>query len=150
MTLQEALNILGNLKTETSKKYEIKVYDRFLYILNGLGKREFSKDELQLIEIELDSLHLESKPKNRKKYFKKALSKFEKYLKDKFSLTSKGYYTNMYGGVGLSFGLLFGIILFSKWERSLGISMGLLFGMLIGSTIGKFIDAKAIREDRVL
>jgi len=150
MTLQEAYNFFESLKNETTKKYEIKVYKKFLYTLTELKNREFSKDEIQSIETELDSLNLESNPENRKKYFKKALSKFEKYLKDTFSLTSKGYYTNLYGGLGLSFGLLFGVVFLSSWERSLGISMGLIFGMLIGSTIGRSMDAKAISEGRVL
>jgi len=150
MTLQEAYNFFESLKTETTKKSEIKIYKKFLHILTELKSREFSKDEIQSIETELDSLNLESNPENRKKYFKKALSKFEKYLKDTFSLTSKGYYTNLYGGLGLSFGLLFGVVFLSSWERSLGISMGLIFGMLIGSTIGRSMDAKAISEGRVL
>ena len=104
MTLQEAYNFFEILKTETTKKYEIKVYEKFLHILSKLKFREFSKDEIQFIETELESLNLKSNPKNRKKYFKKALSKFEKYLKDTFSLTTKGYYSNLYSGLGLSFG----------------------------------------------
>ena len=150
MTIQEAYNFFESLKTETTKKYEIKVYKKFLHILNGLKVREFSKDEIQSLEMELDSLNLASKPEYRKKYFKKALTKFEKYLMDTFNLISKGYYTNLYGGFGLSFGLLFGVVFLSIWERSLGISMGLIFGMLIGSTIGRSIDVKAISEGRVL
>ena len=150
MTIQEAYNFFESLKTETTKKYEIKVYEKFLHILNGLKIREFSKDEIQSIETELDRLNLKLNPERRKKYFKKALSKFEKFLKDRFSLTSKGYYTKLYGGLGLSFGLLFGVVFLSNWERSLGISMGLIGGMVIGSIIGQSIDAKAMSENRVL
>jgi len=84
MTLQEAYNFFESLKTETTKKYEIKVYEKFLHIISELKIREFSKDEIQSIETELDSLNLKSNPENRKKYFKKALAKFEKYLKIHF------------------------------------------------------------------
>ena len=150
MTLQEAYNFFENLKTESTKKHEIKVYEKFLHILNRLKIREFSIDETQSLETELDSLNLASKPENKKKYFKKALTKFEKYLKDKLSLTSKGYYTRLYGGLGLSFGLLFGVVFLLSWERSMGISLGLIFGMLIGSIIGRSIDVKAISENRIL
>ena len=150
MTLQEANNLFESLKTQTTRHSEIKVYEKFNHILSRLRIREFSKDEIQSIETELDSFDLKSIPKNRKKHFTKALTKFEKYLKDTFSLTSKSYYTKLYGGLGLSFGLLFGIVFLSSWEQSLGISLGLIFGMLIGSTIGRSIDAKAISEDRVL
>jgi len=150
MKLQEALNLFENLKTETTKKSEIKIYDKFLHILTKLQSREFSTDETRSIETELDGLDLASNPENRNNYFKKALRRFEKYLKDTLSLTSKGHYTYLYGGIGLSIGLLFGVLFLSGWERSLGISMGLIFGMLIGSIIGRSMDAKAMTEGRVL
>ena len=150
MTLQEAYNFFESLKIESTKKSEIKIYEKFLHILTELKSREFSKDEIQSIEAELDSLNLESNPENGKKYFKKTLSKFEKYLRDTFSLTSKMYYTNIGIGLGSSFGILFGIVFLSSLERSLGISLGLIIGMLIGLTIGRSMDAKAISEGRVL
>ena len=150
MTLQEAYNFFESLKNETTKKYEIKVYEKFLYIITELKLRAFSKDEIQSIEKELDSLDLESNPKNRKKYFKKTLSKFETYLKDTFSLTSKGYYTNLFSGLGLSFGLLFGVAILSNLERSLGISLGLIGGMLIGLVIGRSKDAQAKATGKML
>lgn len=150
MTVQEAYSIFERLKSETTKKHEIKVYEKFFHILSKLKIRTFSKNEIQSIETELDGLHLKSNPENRKKHFKKALSKFEKYLKDTFSLISKDYYTKLWGGLGLSFGILFGVVFLSSWERSLGISMGLIFGMLIGSIIGRKMDSKAVAEGRVL
>ena len=150
MTIQEAYNLFENLKNESTKKSEIKIYEKFLRVLDGLKNREFSIDETKSIETELESLNLKSTPENRKKYFKKALTQFEKYLKDTFSLISKGYYTKLYGGLGLSFGLLFGVVFLSGWERSLGISLGLIIGMVIGAIIGQSMDAKAISEDRIL
>tara|TARA_R110000787_G_scaffold22308_3_gene64933 strand:- start:6540 stop:6992 length:453 start_codon:yes stop_codon:yes gene_type:complete len=142
MTIQEAYNFFESLKTETTKKYEIKVYEKFLHMLTGLEKKILSESEIESIETELENLDLKSNPENRKKYFKKALSKFEKYLKDTFSLTIKGYYTNLYGALGLSFGLLFGVAILSNLERSLGISLGLIGGMVVGSIIGRNKDAQ--------
>ncbi len=150
MTLQEAYNFFESLKSETTKKSEIKVYNKFLDILNSVKSREFSKEEIQSIENELDRLDLRSKPENKRKYFKKALSKFEKYLKDTFSLSSKSYYTSLGIGLGSSFGILFGIVFLSSFERSLGIALGLSIGMLIGVLIGRSMDAKAKSEGRVL
>ena len=150
MTLNNAYDFFESLESETSKKSEIKVYEKFLHILKGLKTRDFSKDEIQSIEGELDRLNLESNPENRKKYFAKALSTFEKFLKDTFSLTAKGYYTNMGVALGSSFGLLFGVAILSSLERSLGISLGLMGGMFIGLTIGRSLEAKAIAEGRVL
>jgi len=150
MTLQEAINFFESLKIETTKKSEIKIYEKFIHILTELQSREFSKDEIQSLETELNSLNLDSNPENRIKYIKKTLSKFEKYLKNTFSLTSKGYYTNIGLGLGTSFGILFGIVFLSGFERSLGIALGLSIGMLIGLIIGRSMDTKAISEGRVL
>jgi hypothetical protein len=142
MTLQEAYNFFESLKTETINKPEVKVYEKFLPLLSRLKNRVFSKDEMQSIETALDRLHLKSSPTNRKKYFKKALTEFEKYLKDSLSLTPKRYYTNLYGGLGLSFGLVFGVAILSNLEKSLGISLGLIGGMVLGSIIGRNKDAQ--------
>ena len=150
MTLKNALNYFESLVSETSKKSETKVYQEFIQVITGLEKRNLSEAEIQSIEIELDALNLNSTTKNNKKYFNKALRQFKKYLKDTFSLTSKGYYTNLYSGLGLSFGLLFGVAILSNLERSLGISLGLIGGMLIGLIIGRNMDSKAVAEGRVL
>ena len=107
MTIQDAYNFFKSLKTETIKKSEIKIYEKFEYILSELKDRSFSQDEIQLIEAELDRLNLESPTNSKKKYFKKSLTKFETYLKDTFSLTTKDHYANIGIGLGSSFGILF-------------------------------------------
>lgn len=150
MSLQEAINFFESLVTGTTKKSEIKVYEKFIHILSELNTREFSKDEIQSIETELERFKLNSNCENNFKFFKKALNKFEKYLKDTFSLTSKGYYTKLYGGLGLTFGLLFGIVFLSSFERSLGIALGLSIGMVVGLTIGRYMDSQAKVAGKVM
>ena len=150
MTIQEAYNIFESLKTETTKTNKIKVYEKFLYILTELKNRTFSEDEIHSIEKELDGLNLKSNPTNRKKYFKKAHSKFENYLKETFSLTTAGYYTKLYAGLGLSFGLMFGVAILSNLESSLGISLGLIGGMVVGSIMGRNKEAEAKAAGNIL
>jgi len=150
MTLQEAYNFFESLKTETIKKSEIKVYEKFVYILSELKVREFSQDEIHSIETELVSLNLASNPENRKKYFKKALSKFEKYLKDTFSLTSKGYYAKLGITLGSTFGVVLGVLIGERFERSLGISLGISIGMLIGIFVGRHMDSQAKAKGNML
>ena len=150
MTLKNAFNFFESLKTETTKKNEIKVYENFLQIITGLEKKNLSESEIQSIEKELDRLNLKSNPENRKKFFKKALTKFEKYIKDTFSLTLRGYYTKLSSVLGGGYGILFGVVFLSSWDRSLGISIGLIFGYTIGMLIGRSMDAKVINEGRVL
>lgn len=150
MTLQTAYNHFESLITETTNQYEIRVYEKFLHILSELKTREFTNDEINSIEMELDHLNLNSNPENRKKYFKKALRKFEKYLKDAFSLTSKGYYTDLGIALGSAIGILSGIVFLSSLDRSIGIAMSLSIGMLIGLIIGHTMDSQAKTAGKML
>ena len=150
MTLLNAINFFESLKTESSKKSEIKIYNQFIDILKKLENRAFTTDHIQSIEMELDSLKLNSNPDNRKKFFKNALSKFETYLKDTFSLTSQGYYTNLSVTLGMLFGVVFGILIGERFEKSLGISFGICTGMFIGALIGRRMDSKVKTAGNVL
>jgi hypothetical protein len=150
MKLQEAYNIINNLKIETTKKSEAKIYGKFLHTLSQLKSREFTSEEIRSIESELDSLNLGSNPKNGKRHYKKALNRFIDFLKDSFSLTPKGYYTNMGIGLGSTFGMLFSIVFLSRWEQSMSLSLGWMAGMLIGLTIGRSMDARSVNEGRVV
>ncbi|MBE15847.1 MAG: hypothetical protein CL867_06325 [Cytophagaceae bacterium] len=150
MTLKNAIHFFESLETETSRTSEIKVYQEFIQIITSLEKKGLSKNDMLSIERELDSLNLRSNPLRRKKYFKKALSDFKNYLKDTFSLTTKGYYTTFYGSLGLVFGLLFGVAIFANLERSLGISLGLIGGMVFGSIMGRSKDAQAKTSGKML
>jgi len=139
MTINTAHTLFEKLASETSKKSEIKVYTKFLHILSKLRTRDFSEGEIKAIEKELDSLALEANPKNRKRYYNKALSTFETYLKDTFSLTTSGYYT----GLGMALGMCFGVAAGSLIERTMGVSSGLTLGMLIGLCVGHYMDSQA-------
>lgn len=150
MTLQEAYYFFKKLTNETTKTSEIKDYEKFIYILSELKIREFTKNDIQSIETALDSFNLKSNDENNIKFFKKTLRKFEEFLKNTFSLTSKDYYTKLGIGLGSSFGILFGVVFLSSFERSLGISLGMIIGMFIGLIIGRSMDTKALEESRVL
>ena len=150
MTLQEAYNFFESLKTKTTKKAEIKIYEKFLHILSELKIREFSKDDIQSIETELDSLKLESNLANNKKDWNKRLKEFNEYLKNKHSLISTGYYTGIGVSMGTAFGIVAGDIFGERFEKSLGLALGISIGMLIGAIIGRSMDAKAKREGRMI
>ncbi|WP_296385434.1 hypothetical protein [Winogradskyella sp.] len=143
MTLQETYNFFESLKTETTKKSEIKVYEKFIHIIIALKNRALSQNEIHSIETELENLNLKSNPDNRKKFFNKALSKFENYLKETLSLTSKGYYTNLSVSLGVLFGIVVGVLIGERFEKSLGLSLGICMGLFIGAFIGRRKDAQA-------
>ena len=139
MTLKNALDHFKNLESKTTKKSEIKIYRKFIQILTSLENSDLLDSEIQSIEQQLDVLQLNANTTKNKK----ALKQFLKYLKDTFSLTPKGYYTNLGIGLGSSFGIIFGIVVLSNFERSLGISFGIALGMLIGLVIGRNLDSQA-------
>jgi len=143
MKLQEAQNLFESLKTVSTKKTEIKIYKRFLQILSKLSERNFTNDEIESIETELDNLNLDSKPEHRKKFFRKALQKFQKYLKEAFSLTQPDYYVTMGSALGVAFGPVLGVIAGQFFNGSLSISMGISLGLLIGTMVGIYLDSQA-------
>jgi len=150
MTLQEAYNFFESLKIETTKKSEIRIYEKFLHILSELKNRDFTTDEIQSIETELDSLNLKSNPENRKKYFGKALHKLNEYLKSTFSLIPGGYYITYGIAIGVAFGPVLGVLFGQFFEKSLGISVGISIGIVVGLLAGQYLDSQAKAAGNVL
>lgn len=146
MTIDDTINFLKTLQSQTTQKSELKVYDEFTQTLTKLNKRDLSKEAIHSVETKLNSLNLKSNPKHKKKYFRKALHIFKSYLKTELSLTSKGYYT----AIGMSLGLCFGVAFGSVMHESKGIAFGLAMGMLIGLCVGKYMDIKAEKAGNVL
>ena len=147
MTINNAIIFFKGILTQTIKKSEIKIYKNFIGILSDLKNRDLTKEQLRCIEEELENLKLKEIPENRKKYFRRKLNEFQKYLKDEFSLTTKGYYES----IGMSMGMVFGISIgASIFGAGSGVSTGLMFGMLIGFIIGRYMDSEAEKKNLVL
>ena len=147
MTINNTIIFFKSILTQTIKKSEIKIYENFIGILSDLKNRDLTKEQLRCIEEELENLKLKEIPENRKKYFRRKLNEFQKYLKDEFSLTTKGYYES----IGMSMGMVFGISIgASIFGADSGVSTGLMFGMLIGFVIGRNMDSEAEKQNRVL
>lgn len=146
MTINDATSFFESLLTQTEKKSEIKLYKSFIGILYDLKNRNLTKEQLRSIEEELELLKLKEIPLNKKKYMRRKLDEFKKYLKEEFSLISEGYYT----AIGLALGTSFGIVVGTMFKETMGVSMGLGFGMILGVIIGKTMDLQAEKQNRVL
>jgi hypothetical protein len=146
MKINEASDFFESLINKAGKKSEIKIYESFVGILSDLKNKNLTENQLQSIEEELDGLELNSNPGNKKKYYRKKLSGFKTYLKDKFSLITEGYYTAIGMSLGVSFGVVFGTI----FKETIGISIGIAIGMFIGLIFGKYLDSEAEKQNRVL
>ena len=76
-------------------------------ILINLKNRDLTETQILNIETEFEKLNLNTEAENKIKYLKKKLSELQKFLKDKLSLVSEGYYA----GIGAGTGILLGSIL---------------------------------------
>jgi len=150
MNINEASDFLKGLISETNKKTEIKIYTDFIVVLSALKNRELTEEELESIEKKLNNLKLKAHPEKKKNYFRQQLSEFETYLKKEFSLITEGYYTALGIAIGPGFGMVLGMIVLNFLERSLGMTYGMIGGMVLGYFIGRNLDAKAEKENRVL
>jgi len=146
MTINNTIIFFESLLIKTDKKSELKIYENFIATLSDLSDRELTEEQFQSIEEELERLALKSNFENKKRYLSKKLTEFKKYLKDEFSLISEGYYAAIGIGIGMSLGIAIG----ASFGESTGIALGLSFGMIIGLAIGRYKDAEAKKQNRVL
>jgi uncharacterized membrane protein len=141
MNINETLNFFVNFKKNSNDKSEIKIYDKYIGILSDLKERDLTEKQIKDIESELSNLDLESENHNRKKYYNKKLSEFEKFLKNRLSLILDGHYTF----IGMIFGMMIGCLA----TFFIGI-FSMVGGMIIGIIIGGIMDSEAKKQGRVL
>lgn len=154
MKISEASYFFTSLISKTDKKSELKVYKKFANILSDLKTRNFTPEQLQSIENELESLDLKANPENRKKHLNRKLSKFSSFLNTEFSLVSEGHYMMLgmlYGMIfGQAIGLSLGTGIGGGTGTAIGLSMGTGIGMTLGMIYGAAKDAGAKKQNRVL
>jgi hypothetical protein len=136
------------LKNNTAEKSEIKIYNNYIGILSDLKNRDLTENQVLSIEKELEHLTLKSESENRIKYFKKKLTEFQKFLKDKLALVPEGYYTGVGVGTGILMGSIFSMI-FQSFLGSYSILFGINGGMIIGAILGSIRDVEAKKQGRV-
>jgi len=147
MTIKSAIILFESLKNQIEKRSDLKIYKEFIEILTALEDREMLELEINSIETFLSQQDLAALPKNKRKYFRRKLKDFKEYLKEEFSLITKGYYATMGTGLGMCFGLAIGTSVFGVDS---GVSIGMMFGMFLGLIIGRYMDSEAEKENRVL
>ena len=69
---------------------------------------------------------------------------------DTFKLVTKGYYVKNGIALGMTIGLLVGVVFLSNLDRSMGIALGMSLGMFIGLIIGRNLDAQASSSGRIV
>ncbi|MBL4585526.1 MAG: hypothetical protein JKX84_00505 [Flavobacteriales bacterium] len=146
MKLSKALDHFKVLASKADNKPERKVYNKFVGILSNLQDRDLTEDEVQSIEEKMEELNLNGELSNTKRNFNRKPSSFTKYLIEKLSLITEGYYT----ALGITFGVTLGVAVAPMFERQMRVSINLGLAMMLGAAIGQYFDAKAVNENRVL
>ncbi len=147
MTINNTITFFESLQSQSQKKSELKVYKEFIKILAALDNREMTELEILAIEKFMNQQDLTVLPKNKRKYYRRKLRDFKEFLKEEFSLITKGYYATLGTGLGMTFGLAIGTSFFGA---NSGVSIGMMFGMFFGLIIGRYMDSEAEKENRVL
>jgi hypothetical protein len=124
------------------------LYNNYVGILTDLKNRDLTENQALSIETELENLNLKSESENRIKYFKKKLSEFQKFLKDKLGLVPEGYYTGVGVGTGILLGSIFSMI-FQSYLGAYSILFGINGGMILGAILGAIRDTEAKKQGRV-
>ncbi|QFR39349.1 hypothetical protein A9Q91_03890 [Candidatus Gracilibacteria bacterium 28_42_T64] len=150
MNINEASSFLENLIKETDKKSEIKFYKNFVNILLSLKNMNITEEQVILIEKKLEELDLTSIEQKKFKYLKGRFLKFTIYLEKEFSFVQEEYYLSLGVGLGICFGIGLGAALGLNFGIANDTTTGMLFGMFIGGMVGKYMDIKAKKENRVL
>ena len=112
--------------------------------------KDLSEDQLRLIKDKLFSLNLKTATENRRKFYKKQLSVFTKFLKKEFYFTTEKYYTELGMVYGMSFGTGIGVSLGTAYDPAIGTSIGLSIGVSIGMIFGMMYGAKKDAEAKKL
>lgn len=147
MTINKAKDYLNTLLNTSTKKSEIRVYQKFVLVLTGLENRNLSNGQINLIEQKLTALELNQQTKNRKRYIGKKLNTFVNYLDTAFSFILKDHFANY----GLSIGMVFGVAIGTAIFRdSGGSTTGMCIGMFAGYIIGLYLDNEAAKNGKVL
>jgi hypothetical protein len=151
MKIDKAIEVLAEIENSSASKRTLKSLKEFKQLLNGLLAKNLPLQSVTSIEEKLDSMPLGENDRIKKSTWAKEVASFVKFLSDEFNIIPEGHYTSLGlalgAGLGSSVGTVFGVV---SDNIGLSISMGICFGLVFGITIGKYLDDKALKEDRVI
>ncbi|MFT4771001.1 MAG: transcriptional regulator with XRE-family HTH domain [Cryomorphaceae bacterium] len=142
--LKAAIIFLKKQLSKTKEKSEIRMFEKFITLLQKLKERDLSPEQMEGIESYIHYLELEKIPSFSNDMFKLKLVKFKKYLKNKLRFVPNNYYTTWVVTFAVPFSIVFTIQ--PKIDLNIRIAVISLAFLFIGIAI--FIDLKMKRQDR--
>mgnify|MGYP005992171163 CR=1 FL=1 len=132
--------------SKTNEKSEVKTFEKFITLLQHLKEKDLSPEQIEGIESYIQYLELEKIPSFSNEMFKKKLTKFKKYLKNKLRFVPNNYYTTWTASFGLSFAIGFAIQ--NNIDNSLRIGVISIVAVLI--VIAVIMDLRTKKQNRSL
>ena len=150
MKIENVIEKLESLVSESPNNRVRKRNKKFLEVLEKLMESPLTEMEMKKVELALDAFQDAFEGVFKRVKLKRAMIKFETFLNEQLSLVTSGHYARQGLILGSSFGMLFGLVVFSHFENSQGMLVGSFIGIVIGMVIGRQMDEKAVAEGRVL
>ncbi len=139
-------------KEETSTKTKL-VLSKLEKLIDLLNEKSLEPASVSIINAEIEKINgLETAHnKQLKKALEKSLRTILKHLETKYKWVPNNHYQNLWMALGMScFGIPMGVALGATQGNMAFIGMGLPFGMLFGIALGSQMDKKAAKEGRQL
>ncbi|WP_462280687.1 hypothetical protein [Salinivirga cyanobacteriivorans] len=151
MKIDQTIEFFDQLTNETQKFSERRRYRQFARMLKELKEKDTSGKYTMVIDRKLDEIQPQLlAPADRKK----AVQNFMKFISETLGFVPAHHYISIGVGIGLAsgtaLGVLIGLLLSQPYGIAYGASIGSSTGLAFGLVIGRFLDNKAVRENRVL
>lgn len=126
-----------------------KSYENLEFLLSELRNKEIPNDLLIEFNQKISEINdFNGADKKLIILINKTYSEFLELLKKRMGITKKGYYESNWQAIGISFGLLIGVVIYTQTGKPIYIPIGLPIGVAIGMVIGMIKDRKAKTENR--
>ena len=149
--MQTLKDLSKNIEYQNHKNINQKL-DNLESLLTAVKKKDLTESVVTLINKHITDLNtFTGTPKNYLKQIRKTQYQILQTLEKELNIIPKGHYRNKWFTVGMTtFGLSFGVVFSVLIDNFAFVGIGLPIGMAIGMAIGTNKDKKAKNEGRQL
>jgi len=144
--LKGTIIFLKRQRSKTSKKSEIKTFEKFIAVLDYLKEKDLNQNQLDGIADYLKYLDLEKIPSFSNNLFKEKLKKFKSFLSTKLRFVPTNYYLSL----ALIFAVPFAFTFTIQPKIDLSIRIAVISAALLLVAIAVYMDVRIKKQGRSL
>jgi hypothetical protein len=151
-TISEYFNYLDNLNEKTADAKTKSSIQKLKNLLMKLNERKIFDGDAHLIIERLEILEKKHE-QNPKKLIQSVWNCYNAIISicaKFYNLVTKGKHQSDWSGMGMSLGMMFGVVVYASTNEVAYIGLGMPFGLFVGWIVGAALDRKAKNENRVL